>query len=272
MGIRVFDSRNVLFDGLVVRRAAVSGLQITTSEQVVIRNSRFEENTVGVEIENDYFLDMHDCVMTRNSTGVMFLDMPAYPHIGGHALRAYRNRIVDNNYGVMAGGIVRTAHPGIGVLILGGEYDIHLFDNQIGEHGHANVTLVALPWKIDNPDFNAVPNDVVIRNNRFGRSGFKPYHNLAALVAEGQPLADVVWDGATTFIAAGQVKTGEPLRLTLKDNVREDGGAVTFVSLGLSVADGGLLMANPTRTLPAPARTPEPPPVRLPQDGPVARR
>jgi parallel beta-helix repeat protein len=266
MGIRIFESRNVLFDGLVIRHSMVSGLQITTSEHVIIRNSRFEENSCGLEVENDYFVDVHDNVMTRNATGVMFLDMPSYPHTGGHALRAFRNRIHDNNGPTAAPGIARTARPGTGVLIMGGEYDIHLFDNQITENGHAAITLIALPWQIDNPKYNAVPNDVVVRNNVFGRSGFAPLDNLAAVVAAGEPLADVIWDGATTFIAANQVKTAEPLRLTLNDNVRIDGRPVTFLSLGLTIANGGMLVAEPTRTLPAGARTSEPPAVKLPQD------
>src|SRR5207344_3091808 len=94
---------------------------------------------------------------------------------------AYRNRIVDNNMrSVSPPPIANTARQGTGVLIMGGEYDIHIFENQIGDNGHANVALVALPWQIDNPAFNAVPNDVVIRNNEFGRSGFAPWDNLAA--------------------------------------------------------------------------------------------
>jgi len=266
MGVRIFASRNVLFDGLTARHATVSGLQITTSDNVIVRNSRFEENSTGLEVENDYFADIHDNVMTRNATGLMLLDMPSYPHIGGHALRVFRNRIVDNNGASAAAGIARTARTGQGILIMGGEYDIHIFDNEIRNHGHASITLVALPWGIDNPAFNAVPNDVVVRNNVFGDSGFAPLDNLAALKASGETLADVVWDGAITFIAAGQVKKAEPLRLTLKDNVRADGRPVTFLSLGLGIANGGMLVAEPTRTLPKPATTTEPAPVRLPQD------
>jgi parallel beta-helix repeat protein len=265
--IRLFASRHVLFDGLMIRHAWVSGIQISESENVVVRNCTFEENSTGLEVENDYFADVYNNTATHNAGGILVLDMPSYPHTGGHAIRIFHNKVVDNNTPTAAPGIASTMRTGTGILITGGESDIHIFDNDIGGNGHANVFLVALPWKIDNPDYNAVPNDVVIRNNRFGKSGFAPLDNLAAVKAAGGSLADVIWDGATSCIAAGQVKTFPPLRITIRDNVREDGMPVGFLSLGLTIADGGMLVADPTSKLPAEAQTSEPKAVQLPQDG-----
>ncbi len=267
MGVRLFDSRYVLFDGLTVRHATISGLQTTTSEHVIVRNSVFEENSVGLEVENNYFVDVHDNITRDNALGILILDMPSYPHTGGHAIRVFNNQITDNNRENKGGGFVKTTAPtGSGLLIMGGEYDIHVFDNRIANNGHANISLIALPWQIDNPDYNAVPNDVTIRNNSFGRSGFAPRHNLAGHAAAGGEIPDVVWDGATRYIAAGEIKESPPLRLTMHNNTRDDGNPVGFLSLNLAIANGGMIVAFPTDTMPEPARTTEPVPVQLPQD------
>jgi len=264
--IRLTAARHVLFDK-VTARDTFSGIQTTTSEYVIVRNCTLERNHVGLEVENDYFVDIYDNVARDNVGGIMMLDMPMYNHINGHSIRVFRNKVLDNNkpskFPTGIGGTMRT---GTGILVMGGESDIHIFDNDISGNGHANITIVALPWQIDNPDFNAIPNDIVVRNNRFGPSGFAPQDNLAAVKAAGGTLPDVIWDGATTFIGAGQIKTSPPLRLTIKDNMRTDGMPVGFLSLGLTIANGGMLFSEPTAKLPEPAKAEEPAPVRLPQD------
>jgi hypothetical protein len=90
--------------------------------------------------------------------------------------------------------------------------------------------------------------------------------------AAGTPLADIVWDGATRFVAAEQVKKSPPLRLTLKDNRRADGQPVSYLSIGQTIANGGTLIAEPSRALPEPARQAEPQSVKLPQDRGTAAR
>jgi parallel beta-helix repeat protein len=272
MGLRIFASQHVLIERVTLRDSSVSGLQISTSEHVVVRHSRFENNSVGIEIENDYHADVHDNVVTGNATGIMFLDMPSYPHTGSHAIRAFRNQVVNNDASTTAPSFAASARPGTGVLIMGGVSDVHLFDNNIADNGLASVLIVALPWTIDNPNYNAVANDVVIRNNTFGRTGYAPLDSLAALSAAGTPLADIVWDGATRFVAAEQVKKSPPLRLTLKDNRRADGQPVSYLSIGQTIANGGTLIAEPSRALPEPARQAEPQSVKLPQDRGTAAR
>lgn len=186
--------------------------------------------------------------------------------MGGHSTRVFRNQIVQNDTPNFAppGNIVAGVPTGTGVIVMANR-NVHLFENQISDNGTANVIITAYRQEIADPNYNPLPRDIVVRNNDFGRGGFAPAAEFAALRQAGVPFGDIVWDGATVFVAGGRPRD-EPVRISVKDNRSTTNRPVSFLSLGLAVASSPLTEAQPDATMPAPLVIPEPPPIRLPQD------
>ncbi|MDX2237323.1 MAG: parallel beta-helix domain-containing protein [Hyphomonadaceae bacterium] len=265
-GLYPVNCTDVLIDGAVVRGASDAGIYVGQSRNIIVRNSLAEYNVAGIEIENSFNADVYRNVATRNTGGILVFDLPGLPQQGGHAIRLFENRIVQNdtpNF-APAGNIVAGVPTGTGVMVMANR-DVHVFENEIGDNGTANVLIVAYRAQIDDPNYNPLPRDVTIRNNRFGRSGFAPAGDLASLAAAGVPLPDILWDGATNYVAAGTPRT-EPVRIALIGNRKGERDLPTFLSLGVPVAGADLTEAAPDPTPPPAVAMPEPERVRLPQD------
>lgn len=265
-GVYPVSSTDVLVDKVVVRGASDAGIYVGQSRNIIVRRSTVEFNVAGIEIENSFNADVHDNVATRNTGGVLVFDLPGLPQQGGHSIRVFKNVIERNDTPNFAppGNIVAGVPTGTGVLIMANR-NVHVFDNVIAEHGTANVIISAYRNEIGDPNYNALPRDIVIRDNTFGRTGFAPAGDLAALKQAGVPLPDVVWDGVTTYVAGG-VPRNEPVRISLEDNRSMRNTPVSFLSLGLPVASAEVTDATPDATMPGVLVIPEPEPVRLPQD------
>ena len=265
-GIYPVSSQDVLIDRATVRGASDAGIYVGQSRNIIVRRSLAEFNVAGIEIENCYNADVHDNVATHNAGGILVFDLPGLPQQGGHSIRVFRNEVVANDTPNFApsGNIVAGVPTGTGVIIMANR-DVHVFENTIGENGTANVIITAYRLDISDPNYNALPRDIVIRDNTFGRTGFAPAGELAALKAAGVPFPDVLWDGATTFIGGGRPRN-EPVRISLKDNRSTRNTPVSFLSLGLPVATSPFSDATPDASMPGTLVIPEPAPVRLPQD------
>jgi hypothetical protein len=140
-----------------------------------------------------------------------------------------------------------------------------VFKNTIGNHATTNIMVIAYREKIEDRNYNALPRDIVIRDNLFGPVGFKPAGDFAALAGAGVALPDILWDGATTYVAAGQPRT-EPVRIDIRKNARVDKAAATTLSLGVAIAGGPLETMNPTPAIPPVTPIAEPPAVKLTQE------
>jgi len=265
-GLYPVNCTDVLIDGAVVRGASDAGIYVGQSRNIIVRNSLAEYNVAGIEIENSFNADVYRNVATRNTGGILVFDLPGLPQQGGHAIRLFENRIVQNDTPNFAppGNIVAGVPTGTGVMVMANR-DVHVFENEIGDNGTANVLIVAYRAQIDDPNYNPLPRDVTIRNNRFGRSGFAPAGDLAGLADAGVPLPDILWDGATNYVAAGTPRS-EPVRIALIGNRKGERDLPTFLSLGVPVAGADLTEAAPDPTPPPAVAMPEPERVRLPQD------
>jgi hypothetical protein len=144
--------------------------------------------------------------------------------------------------------------------------NVHVFENEFSENGAVNVLISAYRERIDDPNYNPLPRDIVIRGNRMGRTGFAPGGRLGLLAQAGVALPDILWDGATIYTSAGTPRT-ERVHLLIRGNGGRDGdGDPTFLSAGISVAGGDFAEMNPDTAVPNLGDIPEPPRVRLPQD------
>lgn len=249
-GLYPVNCANVLIQGAIARGASDAGIYVGQSRNIIIRDSVAEYNVAGIEVENSWNADVFNNVATHNTGGILVFDLPGLPQQGGHSVRVYRNRIVANdtpNF-APAGNIVATVPTGTGVLIMANR-NVHIFENDIGENGTANVIVTAYRAPIEDANYNPLPRDIMIRNNEFGRSGFAPAGDLAALAQMGVTLPDVLWDGANTYFAGGAPRT-DIVRIVMRDNEKQGGGIGSFLSLGVPVAGGDLSEAAPDPTFP----------------------
>ncbi|MCA6240330.1 MAG: right-handed parallel beta-helix repeat-containing protein [Phenylobacterium sp.] len=227
-GVYPVASERVLIDRVVVKGASDAGIYVGQSKHIVVRNSRAEFNVAGIEIENSMFADVHDNVATRNAGGILVFDLPNLPQMGGHSTRVFRNRVVDNDTPNFApkGNIVAGVPTGTGVMVMANR-NVHVFENEISGNQSAGVLLVSYTQAFNDPIYNPLPRDIVVRANRIGRNGWDPKLPGGPEIARalGGPLPPVVWDG-----------------------VRASGGRPAEVRVNL--ADGPVLNLN----LPGPGR------------------
>ena len=257
-GVYPVSSTNVLIDAVTVRGASDSGIYVGQSKNIVVKNSLAHYNVAGIEIENSYNADVHDNLATHNAGGILVFDLPDLPQHGGHSHRVYANKVIDNDTPNFApkGNIVASVPMGTGVMIMANR-DVHVFDNDISGNASAAVIVAGYKREIKDTAYEALPRDVVVRGNRYGRNGWDPHIPGApsASAMLPKPVPPILWDGATGFTRAG-VKIAETPNVVLLDG--------PVLSLGLTdVAD--LMSAHP-QTMPKVSGSPvaEPKPVVLP--------
>lgn len=198
--LAVSQSRNVLIDGAVAVGAADAGVFVDQSQNVVIRNGRFEYNVAGIEIRNATRVDVHDNVLSNNTGGVMVYDLPGLTSKGS-GNRVFNNRIQTNNTDNFApeGTLVATVPTGAGMMIMATD-DVEVFGNTIADNDSVNVMVIGfgltgLP--IEDPDYDAFPDRVHIHGNTFTGGGTVPDNpSLQQLqAARNAAIPDIVWDG-----------------------------------------------------------------------------
>jgi parallel beta-helix repeat protein len=265
-GVYPVESRDVLIDRVVVRGASDAGIYVGQSRNIIVRRSVAEFNVAGIEIENSFNADVYENAVSRNTGGILVFDLPGLPQQGGHSIRVFRNVIERNDTPNFAppGNIVASVPTGTGVIVMANR-NVHIFNNTIGEHGTANILISAYRNEIGDAAYNALPRDIVIRQNVFGRTGFEPAGDIAELKRAGVPLPDVLWDGVTTYVAGG-IPRNEPVRISMDRNRTTRTTPVSFLSLGLPVATSSVADAEPDASMPGVLAIPEPPAVKLPQD------
>jgi parallel beta-helix repeat protein len=222
-GVYPVSSTNVLIDGVTVRGASDAGIYVGQSKNIVVKRSKAEFNVAGIEIENSMNADVHDNLSTHNAGGILIFDLPNLPQQGGHSHRIFHNRIVDNDTQNFApkGNIVASVPTGTGVLVMA-NHDIHVFDNTIAGNASVAIMLIGYKREIKDAKYEALPTDVVIRDNKIGRNGWDPQIDGM----KGLSLPPVLWDGATHFVRNGEpqdravnvvIKDGPVLNLHLAD-------------------------------------------------------
>jgi parallel beta-helix repeat protein len=251
-GVYPVASSRVLIDGVVVRGASDAGIYVGQSQDIIVRNSRAEFNVAGIEIENSMRADVYDNVATHNAGGVLVFDLPNLPQMGGNTTRIFRNRVVDNDTPNFApkGNIVAGVPTGTGVMVMANR-NVHVFDNEIAGNQSAGVMVVSYTQAFNDPRYNPLPRDIVVRDNRIGRNGWDPQFPGGPEIAKalGGPLPPVVWDGVTTVPgqpvpARVRLDDGPVLNLNLPGPGRVDAAAPTVVA---KVGDAVIAEPAPVR-------------------------
>jgi parallel beta-helix repeat protein len=245
-GVYPVSSTNVLIDRVTVKGASDAGIYIGQSKNIVVQNSRAEDNVAGIEIENCFNADVHDNVSTHNAGGIMVFDLPGLPQMGGHSTRVFHNEVVNNDTPNFApkGNTVAGVPTGTGIMVMANR-DVHVFDNHIDGNASAGVMLVAYLNAFTDPAYNPLPRDIAVHGNRFGRNGFAPVWEGGAALARGLggTLPPVLWDGVTGYTKPGGGPVSETVHLSIADG--------PVVNLGLIVQGTPAAQAKPvvTKTL-----------------------
>ena len=230
-GLYPVESIDVLIDGCVAIGASDAGIYVGQSKNIIVRNSVAQYNVAGIEIENSYYADVYDNLSSHNTGGILVFDLPDLPQQGGHHVRVFRNKVIDNDTDNFApeGNIVGEVPRGTGIIIQANS-DVEVFDNDISGNGTVNVSIVTYSNETQDENYDPHPKSIQIHGNRFGEGGFDPdveTGELAAILFElsGGNMPDIFWDG---ILPTSQIIFGQPNeeRLVLSNN-----GDATFLTI-----------------------------------------
>ncbi len=267
-GVYPVSSKHVLIDHVLVKGASDAGIYVGQSQEIIVQNSEAAYNVAGIEIENCYHADVHDNLSTHNAGGILVFDLPGLPQMGGHSVRVYHNRVVNNDTPNFApkGNIVAGVPTGTGLMVMANR-DVHLFDNTIDGNGSVAVLLVAYLNAFKDPTYNPLPRDVSSHDNHIGRNGFDPRFDGGPILAKilGGAIPPTMWDGVTGYKLPDGSASTDVVRLSLKDG--------PVVNLDLKLQGTPVTSANP-KVSPTygDARIAEPVPVVLPAAQMATRR
>ena len=230
-GFYPVESKDVLIDGCVAIGASDAGIYVGQSQNIIVKNSVAQYNVAGIEIENSYYADVFDNLASHNTGGILVFDLPDLPQQGGHHVRVFRNKAINNDTDNFApeGNIVGEVPRGTGIIIQANS-DVEVFDNDIYGNGTVNLSIVTYGYDTKDKNYNPHPKSIQIHGNRFGDGGFDPdvgTGELAAILFElsDGDMPDIFWDG---ILPTSQMIFGQPdeERLLITNN-----GNATFLTL-----------------------------------------
>lgn len=222
-GLYPVESKNVLIDSCVAIGASDAGIYVGQSENIIVKNSVAEFNVAGIEIENSYYADVFNNYASNNTGGILVFDLPDIPQQGGHHIRVFNNKSVNNNTDNFApeGNIVGEVPRGSGIIIQANSH-VEIFDNDIGDNDTINIAVVTYGYDTEDENYYPHPRSIQIHGNRFGRSGYNPdleTGELAKILFEisGGDMPDIFWDG---IVPLPQIVFGQPEedKIVLGDN------------------------------------------------------
>jgi parallel beta-helix repeat protein len=230
-GLYPVESKNVLIDSCVAIGASDAGIYVGQSENIIVKNSRAEFNVAGIEIENSYYADVFDNHAENNTGGILVFDLPDIPQKGGHHVRVFRNKSINNNTDNFApeGNIVGEVPRGTGIIIQANSH-VEIFENDIGGNDTVNIAIVTYGYETEDKNYYPHPRAIQVHNNRFTKSGNNPdleTGELAKILYElsDKNMPDIFWDG---ILPMKQIIFGQPdnEKLILGDN-----GSATFLTI-----------------------------------------
>ena len=230
-GFYPVESKNVLIDGCVAIGASDAGIYVGQSQHIIVKNSIAQYNVAGIEIENSFYADVFDNIASHNTGGILIFDLPDLPQLGGHHVRVFRNKAINNDTDNFApvGNIVGEVPRGTGIIIQANS-EVEVFDNDIYGNGTVNLSIVTYGYETEDENYNPHPKSIQIHGNRFGEGGFDPdveTGELASILfalSEGD-MPDIFWDG---ILPTSQLILGQPDNEKL---VMSNNGDATFLTL-----------------------------------------
>ena len=212
-GFYPVESEDVLIDGCVAIGASDAGIYVGQSRNIIVRNSIAQYNVAGIEIENSYYADVYNNLASHNTAGILVFDLPDLPQQGGHHIRVFDNKAIDNDTDNFApeGNIVGEVPRGTGIIIMANS-DVEIFNNLISGNGTVNLSIVSYGDDTDDKNYYPHPKRIQVHNNNYGPSGFDPDLETGDLakalyeISDGN-MPDIFWDGV---LPLSQIILGQP--------------------------------------------------------------
>ena len=212
-GFYPVESEDVLIDGCVAIGASDAGIYVGQSKNIIVRNSIAQYNVAGIEIENSYYADVYDNLASHNTGGILIFDLPDLPQQGGHHIRVFDNKSINNDTDNFApeGNIVGEVPRGTGIIIMANS-DVEIFNNLMSGNGTVNLSIVSYGDETDDSNYYPHPKNIQVHGNTYGPSGFDPdieTGDLAKALYEisGGKMPDIFWDG---IVPLPQIIFGQP--------------------------------------------------------------
>ena len=245
-GFYPVESEDVLIDGCVAIGASDAGIYVGQSKNIIVRNSIAQYNVAGIEIENSYYADVYNNLASHNTGGILIFDLPDLPQQGGHHIRVFDNKSIDNDTDNFApeGNIVGEVPRGTGIIIMANS-DVEVFNNEMSGNGTVNLSIVSYSDETDDPNYYRHPRRIQVHNNIYGPGGFDPDVETGDLakalyeISDGN-MPDIFWDGV---VPISQMIFGQPDDDKLKVDENND---VSFLTI--SPIKYMLGFSNPIRT------------------------
>jgi len=230
-GFYPVESEDVLIDGCVAIGASDAGIYVGQSKNIIVRNSVAQYNVAGIEIENSYYADVYNNLASHNTGGILIFDLPDLPQQGGHHIRVFDNKSIDNDTDNFApeGNIVGEVPRGTGIIIMANS-DVEVFNNVISGNGTVNLSIVSYSDETDDPNYYPHPRRIQIHDNTYGPAGFDPDIETGDLakalyeISDGD-MPDIFWDGV---VSVSQMLFGQPEIDKLKIDENSD---VSFLTI-----------------------------------------
>ena len=245
-GFYPVESEDVLIDGCVAIGASDAGIYVGQSKNIIVRNSIAQYNVAGIEIENSYYADVYNNLASHNTGGILIFDLPDLPQQGGHHIRVFENKSIDNDTDNFApeGNIVGEVPRGTGIIIMANS-DVEVFNNLMSGNGTVNLSIVSYSDETDDPNYYPHPKRIQVHNNTYGPSGFDPDIQTGELaktlfeMSNGN-MPDIFWDGVAPF---SQMVFGQPDDEKLIINENSETSFLTIRAIKYMLG-----FANPIRT------------------------
>ncbi len=238
-------SQNVLIEDCIATDASDAGIYVGQSENIIVRRNRAEHNVAGIEIENSVNADVYDNVATNNTGGILVFSLPDLPKKIGHHCRVYDNKVFENNHPNFApkGTAVAGVPAGTGVMIMANRH-VEVFKNEIADNQNVNLSIVSYlstgkPFDQD-PGYDPFCEAIYIHDNTFSGGGDKPNGRLGELLkvlAGGEKLPDIVYDGVVNPEKAVDGKLPEELAIRIQNN--GDADFMNFDLANLNIENPG---------------------------------
>lgn len=219
------ECTNVLIEYCEVEGSADASIYLGQSTTGIVHDNKAHECVIGVEAENSEDVEIYNNEAYGNTTGFLIVNLPDLPHAGIHRINAHDNYSHQNDHDNFGSGFATGAPPGIGVIVMAAD-NVELSHNNIENNSGTGILVASWPvfsfvgnLSTTDPNYDQYADTIYIHDNTFTGNGANPHGGLELIRGAGQPLEDMLWDGALD----PSVNTATSGSLCIQNN-----GAATF--------------------------------------------
>lgn len=197
-GLYPVQSTNVLIEYNEVTGSDDAGIYAGQCENVTVRENVAYGNVIGIELENTLGGEIFNNHTYNNTTGIFVVLLPQLTSKISRNTLVYNNVSEDNNVDNFgrAGTAVSLLPPGVGILILGSDFN-EVYNNTLTGNKTTGVAVFSLTgtgtFDANELDIGPLPEGNRVYDNTYENNGYDPDKMIQEL---GIPAGDILWDGS----------------------------------------------------------------------------